>query len=423
MPVFAGPGAELAAGEVNLTGVLTLKVMRTHQESALQRVSRLVEIAETARNKYTSLADQAAALYAPGVHLLAFVAFLVWLIIAGDLRLALNIAIATLIITCPCALGLAVPAVTTAASGALFRKGVLLKSATALERLAEVDVAVFDKTGTLTLGQPVLENAPDLSPVQRSLALSLANGSAHPLARAIVDAFSDHEPASLDQLVEHPGLGIEAIWCGQPVRLGRASWMGQDAGTTTATWLQIADEPPVALTFSDHLRPGAKALISDLQKSGITCHLLSGDAEAPAKKVARKLGIAKVMSGVLPEEKLDCVKALGATGHKVLMIGDGLNDTSALACAYVSASPASAIDAARVASDIVVLGKDISVLADALHTARSARKRIKENFALAALYNLIAVPIAVLGFATPLMAALAMSTSSVTVTLNAWRVK
>ena len=423
LPAFVESGAAVSAGEVNLTGSLEIRVTRGQSESALQRVARLVEIAETTRNKYTSLADRAAQLYAPGVHLLAAAALVVWWLISGDLRLSLNIAIATLIITCPCALGLAVPAVTTAASGILFRKGVLLKSATALERLAEVDLVVFDKTGTLTEGAPQLKNASDLRADQAEIVLGLASQSVHPLAQSLSTTLSAFQPASLSDVREVPGYGVEGFFNGQRVRLGRASWLGAAEAEQTATWLAIGDQPPLALKFSDQLREGIAGLISALSKNGIECWMITGDGEKAARQVADDLGLSNVVAGALPQDKLARVQEFTQAGRKVLMVGDGLNDTGALAAAYVSASPASAIDAARVASDIVILGRDISVISDAIQTAKIARRRIKENFALAAAYNVVAVPIALLGFATPLMAALAMSTSSVTVTLNSWRVR
>jgi len=423
LPAFVESGAAVSAGEVNLTGSLEIRVTRGQSESALQRVARLVEIAETTRNKYTSLADRAAQLYAPGVHLLAAAALVVWWLISGDLRLSLNIAIATLIITCPCALGLAVPAVTTAASGILFRKGILLKGATALERLAEVDLVVFDKTGTLTEGAPQLKNASDLRADQAEIVLGLASQSVHPLAQSLSTTLSAFQPASLSDVREVPGYGVEGFFNGQRVRLGRASWLGAAEAEQTATWLAIGDQPPLALKFSDQLREGIAGLISALSKNGIECWMITGDGEKAARQVADDLGLSNVVAGALPQDKLARVQEFTQAGRKVLMVGDGLNDTGALAAAYVSASPASAIDAARVASDIVILGRDISVISDAIQTAKIARRRIKENFALAAAYNVVAVPIALLGFATPLMAALAMSTSSVTVTLNSWRVR
>ncbi len=427
LPAYVGPDAELRAGEINLTGPLTMRVTARAQESTLQKVANLVALAESARNRYTSLADRAAAIYAPGVHLLALVAFVAWFAISGDLRLSINIAISVLIITCPCALGLAVPAATTAASGRLYRHGVLLKSGTALERLAEADTAVFDKTGTLTLGQPRLREGGGFSDDDLRLAAALAAHSTHPLAQALVQAaeargIANDLPA-VENASEHPGHGISAWLEGREIRLGRAAWLGLPPTETTATCLDRGDGRKVVFTFDDALRPGARELIDALRGLGLDIHMITGDTPAAARRVADALGIDKVTAGALPEDKVALLDNLSERGRKVLMVGDGLNDTAALARAHVSVSPASALDIARVASDIVVTGHDLSPVAEALRTARATRRRIKENFALAAAYNAVAIPLAVLGHATPLLAALAMSASSITVTLNSWRLR
>ena len=425
IPDVALPGVRLSAGEVNLTGVLTVEVTAAGEDSSLHRMAELVAVAESGRSNYTSLADKAAALYAPGVHILALVTGLGWLAYSGDLRLSLNIASAVLIITCPCALGLAVPAVTTAASGRLFRKGLLIKDGTALERLAEIETVVFDKTGTLTMGQPRMQNAHAHDAETLSLALALANGSQHPLALALTEAArqQDVEPATVSELTELPGYGVEAVWKEQTVRFGRASWVGTEASSETAAWLRVGQQTPVEFTFEDRLRPGAEEAVQGLQALGLEVVLLSGDADAAVARTAARLGIEEFRSGILPAEKATWISERAATGRLILMVGDGLNDTAALAAAHVSVSPATALDAARVASDIVLLGTDLSPLDDAVSTARRATMRIKENFTISTLYNVIAVPIAILGFATPLAAALAMSASSITVSLNALRLR
>ncbi|MFB2530946.1 heavy metal translocating P-type ATPase [Paracoccus sp. p4-l81] len=424
LPVWAGRGVALSTGEVNLTGPLVMQVTAAGKDSSLYRMAELVAAAESAKTRYTSLAERAARGYSPAVHLLAFSSFLAWLWISGgDVRLAVNIAAAVLIITCPCALGLAVPAVVTAASGKLFRKGLLVKDGTALERLAEVDAVVFDKTGTLTMGVPAPQNLDVLGADQRAVARALAGASSHPLALALAQALSDTAPAAVDDLREVPGYGIEGLWQGQPVRLGRAAWVGAEAGTTTATHLRIGTAPPISLTFADSLRPGAEAAIAACRAQGMAVWLVSGDVGPAVQDLAQRLGIPDWRAEALPAEKAALVADLSARGCKVLMVGDGLNDTAALAAAHVSISPASALDAARTASDIVLLGQDLEPVADSLRISRQARKRIKENFALSFGYNVVAVPIALVGLATPLAAALAMSLSSITVSLNALRLK
>ena len=425
LPVYAGPDQVVSAGEVNLTGPLTVRVTAAGRDSSLHRMAELVAIAESAKTRYTSLADRAARAYSPLVHLFSFSAFGYWIwATGGDVRYAINISAAVLIITCPCALGLAVPAVVTAASGKLFRKGLLIKSGTALERLAEVDTVVFDKTGTLTMGAPTPTNLADHSAADLSVAVALAAASSHPLAQALAQGgqAAGVAPVALGDLREVPGYGVEGQFQGRLVRLGRAAWVGAGPLDVTATYLRVGDHV-AAFTFSDSLRPGAEAAVAGLIAQGKTVWLVSGDAEGAVRDMAQRLGIADWIAGALPAEKAAKVAALTAAGHRVLMVGDGLNDTAALAGAHVSVSPASALDAARVASDIVLLGRDIGPIADAARIAVTSTRRIKENFYISAAYNVVAVPIALIGLATPLWAAAAMSLSSITVSLNALRLK
>jgi len=425
IPVFAGEGQAVSAGEVNLTGPLTVRATAVGRDTSLHRMADLVAIAESGRSRYTSLADKAAKLYAPGVHILSALAFAGWYLYTWDMRTALNIAAAVLIITCPCALGLAVPAVTTAASGRLFRRGMLIKHETALERLAQVDTVVFDKTGTLTEGTPELTNLDSLDRQDIELALALAQGSSHPLAQAIVRAGREAGIAGADlrDVTEVPGYGTRGVWNGQEVRLGRASWVGAEGRSETATFLRRGDAPPVAFVFADRLRAGAAEAVAALKAAGKDVYLMSGDTTPAVEALAARLGIERWLAEALPADKAARIEAMAGEGRHVLMVGDGLNDTAALAAAHVSISPASALDAARVASDIVLLGGDLSPVAGACDTARSATRRIRENFRIATVYNIVAVPLAVAGLATPLIAALAMSASSITVSLNALRLR
>ncbi|WP_127107181.1 heavy metal translocating P-type ATPase [Pararhodobacter zhoushanensis] len=426
LPVFASPDLVVTAGAVNLTGPLTVRVTAAGKDSSLHRMADLVAVAENARNKYTTLAERAARLYSPSVHLLAFGAFLAWMwITGGDVRLALNIAAATLIITCPCALGLAVPAVVTAASGKLFRAGLLIKDGSALERLAEVDTVVFDKTGTLTLGTPEPVSLDTLSPHALEIGAALGAASSHPLAQSLAQAAKARGviPALLDDIAEVPGHGVQALWQGTRVRLGRADWVGADSLETTGTYLAIGAERVHAIAFTDRLRDGAQEAVTAFKAQGKRVLLISGDVPGAVRAMAERLGIDDWQAEALPQDKSATIEALQAKGHKVLMIGDGLNDTVALTAAHVSISPATALDAARVASDIVLLGTSLAPLPHAQRTAVRAVRRIRENFAISFGYNLIAVPIALVGLASPLIAALAMSVSSITVALNALRLK
>ncbi|MEJ6392726.1 heavy metal translocating P-type ATPase [Gymnodinialimonas sp. 2305UL16-5] len=425
LPAAIAPGDAIHAGEVNLTGPITVRVEAAGRDTELSRIADLVAIAEAGRNSYTSLADAAAKLYAPGVHIIAVLAAAGWWIATMDARVALNIAAAVLIITCPCALGLAVPAVTAAASGRLFRKGVLIKDATALERLAEVETVVFDKTGTLTDGAPQPVGLETIDATTASVALAVALGSAHPLAQALARGLTARgvRRANVTDITEHPGQGIAGIWRGKPVRLGRADWVGFAGETSqTATYLQIGDAAPRPFMFTDTLREGATDLVAALKAQGKRVVLMSGDTHASVTRFAKTIGISEVMADARPEAKAQAVADLGSEA-KVLMVGDGMNDTAALAAAHVSISPASALEAARAASDMVLTGRSLSAILDAMSTAKASRKRIKENFSLATIYNVLAVPLAVAGLCSPLIAALAMSASSLTVSLNAMRVR
>ncbi|TVS01202.1 MAG: cadmium-translocating P-type ATPase [Rhodobacteraceae bacterium] len=425
LPVYAATGYAVSAGEVNLTGPLQVRVTAAGKDSSLHRMADLVANAESARTRYTTIAQRAAAAYAPTIPILSFAAFIVWYWISGgDLRLALNIAVASLIITCPCALGLAVPAVVTAASGKLFRKGLLIKNGSALERLAEIDTVIFDKTGTLTMGTPVPTNLDQHPAEAATVALALAEASSHPLAQALALALRDQgvTPAAVEAITEQAGYGVEGDWYGRRVRLGRAPWVGAEANSMTAAYLAIGDRTH-AFTFTDQLRPGSVDVVQALQAQGKSVRLISGDVPAAVRDLAARLGIADWQAEALPQDKAQAISELHAEGHKVLMVGDGLNDTVALSAAHVSISPASALDAARAASDMVLLGRDLSPVADAVRMSKIALKRIRENLWQSAIYNVIFIPIALFGFATPLWAAFVMSISSISVTLNALRLK
>ncbi len=427
LPVPAGPGSAMAAGEVNLTGVLTLRVTAAGRDTALARMADLVAVAEAGRGRFRTLSDRAVRFYTPFVHACAALTFLGWMATEGDLRHALNIAASVLIITCPCALGLAVPAVLTAASGRLFRRGMLLKDGTALERLAEVDTVVFDKTGTLTLGRPEVQDFAALPPRAQALAAALAAASAHPLAQAVAEAArgAGVVPEPLHAAREVPGQGVEGRAGEVAVRFGRADWCGatEDDGRATRVWLRIGAAAPLPLTFIDRLRPGAADLVTALRAQGLALAILSGDAAGPVAAMAARLGIDDWQAAMRPEDKLARLEAMKAAGARVLMVGDGLNDTAALAGAHVSVSPASALDAARAASDVVLMGASLEPVSEAVTIARRAVGLMRGNIVISNLYNVVAVPIAVAGFATPLAAAIAMSVSSITVTLNALRIR
>lgn len=409
-------GTTVTAGEVNMTGPLTIRATTVGADTTLRKMVTMVDQAEAVRNRYTAVADKAAALYAPVVHLMALFAFIGWMLYSADLRLSLNIAVAVLIITCPCAMGLAVPAVSTTAAGRLFRAGLLVKDGTALERLAEVDTVVFDKTGTLTLPAAARDR---LDTETQCVALAMAQNANHPISQAIAAAFAGQIPAHITDQQEHAGKGLSAIYKGQTVRLGSGAWL--KAGT--GTFIQIGDLKPQKIALQSQLRDGAADLVRAWQDLGLKIHLVSGDDANETARVAAALKIDTWQAGTSPADKIAYIEYLTNKGAKVLMVGDGLNDTGALAAAYASVSPATAADASRAASDIVLLNDSLEPLIELPLVARAALKRIKENFTISTIYNVIAVPVALAGLATPLIASIAMSASSITVLLNALRMK
>ena len=407
-------GDTLHAGEVNLTAPLRMAAICVGTDTSLRRMAEMVETAENARNSYTALADRAARIYAPAVHGLALAALVGWWLATGDLRLSLNIAIAVLIITCPCALGLAVPAVSTAAVSRLFALGYLVRHGTALERLAEVTHVMCDKTGTLTLPAVRLPDA--MTPADRRIAKALAQASHHPLSRALVTALGDIPAATLTDVREVAGMGVIGMQDDTIVRLGRGPWVG---AAQTGLCLAVGDATPIPLEVPESLRPGVAAAIAGLD---LPCEIVTGDTEGPANLLAARLAI-PVMSDARPADKLHRLGTLTESGEKVLVIGDGLNDTAVLAAAHASIAPATALEASRNAADVVVLKESFADLPLVIHIARATRTLSQQNFAIAAVYNAIAIPVALAGYATPLMAALAMSASSLTVLLNAQRMR
>jgi Cu2+-exporting ATPase len=422
-PVAVGAGDELVAGTLNLTGCVDVEAIRTAEASFLAEMQQMLAAAERGRGRYVRIADRAARLYAPVVHLLAAATFVGWLAAAGDWRVALFVAISVLIITCPCALGLAVPVVHVVGAGRLFREGVMMKDGSALERLAGVDRVVFDKTGTLTTGTPRVTGAP-ADPAARSVARALALHSGHAAAKAIA-GFLGEPPAALEAVAEVPGHGVEATADGRRVRLGRRDWVGEIAAgpgrAGSGPAFAFEGGPVEGFTLAETLRPGARAAVEGLRAAGLEVEIVSGDGREPVAQVARALGVAAARHGATPAEKVAHLEALRAAGHRVLMVGDGLNDTAALAAAHVSITPASAADAGRLAADFVFTRERLEAVLVAHRVARASARLVRQNFLFAAAYNCVAIPFAVAGLVTPLIAALAMSASSIFVVLNALR--
>ncbi len=416
-------GATVYAGSMNYSGALTLKVTAAGGSALIDEIEKLLEKAASARSRTMRLADRASRVYAPVVHLTAALTFAGWLIAGAGIHDAVVTAIAVLIITCPCALALAIPAVQVVASGALFRNNVILNAGDAIERLADVDTVIFDKTGTLTMPEPRVANATSLDPDLLQKAARLALSSRHPLAVALSREATMRAP--YDGAMEEAGQGVRAIIDGIEARLGRADFCDVvTANVSNASTICFRHGKRFdIIAIAQKLRPDAVDVVNSLRGRGLDLRILSGDRVEAVAPIASALGIGQWQGGLKPAEKIAYIEQWKAQGRRLLMVGDGLNDAPSLAAAHVSLSPISAADVTQAQADAVFLGERLKPVLDAVVIARRARTLMTENLWLAAIYNAIAVPIAIAGAVTPLIAALAMSGSSLLVTLNALRAR
>ena len=460
-----GAGASVYAGALNFSGALTLRVTAADGCTLIDEVERLLLKAIAERSRTVRLADRVARYYAPFVHATAALSAVGWLIAGASVHDALVTAIAVLIITCPCALALAIPTVQVAASGALFRAGLILNSGDAIERLAEIDTVIFDKTGTLTLPEPRVERSAAIAPDILETAARLALSSHHPLAAALAREAREHQPFA--DAVEEPGRGVRAIIAGSEARLGALEFCGmapaepragripspqRGEGRGKGDYVCVDAEASISSTtpqfgisnhdddgrsiiafshagrqavmeFRQKLRPDAAAVVAGLKQLGLDIHILSGDRAGAVAPIADALGVETFTAAMRPDGKIQAIESLKAAGRRVLMVGDGINDAPALAAAHVSISPISAADITQAQADAVFLGDQLLPVLEAVKTARAARRLMRQNLWFAVIYNTIAVPVAIAGLVTPLIAAAAMSGSSSLVTLNALRAR
>ncbi len=412
-------GETLYAGTVNLDRPIEGEALGEASDSLLSDIAGMLEAGEQKRARYRKIADRAVSLYVPFVHTTAAITLIAWLMLGAGPREAIMVAVATLIITCPCALALAAPVAQVVASGRLFKNGIYLRSGDALERFAEIDHVVLDKTGTLTLGTPTLisEHGDDLM-----LAAQLARASRHPLSRAVVAAAGAGPIAA--EVREVPGLGVEGWIDGRRYRLGSAEWVGLEATSQTggpSLWFAPVDGRAQQFQFQDQLQSDASTVLQSLRQKGLEIEILSGDTEAAVAEISKQLHVTTWRAKVSPQGKVARLSELSAQNKKVLMVGDGLNDAGALAMAHASLAPGGAMDVSQSASDAVYSG-GLKAIQSVLGVSKRTRGVMLQNFGLAAAYNMIAVPIAVTGNVTPLIAAIAMSASSLIVTLNALRI-
>ena len=426
--VTAEQGTPVYAGSMNISGTLRVRVSAASEATLLAEITRLLDNALQARSRYMRLADRASRLYAPVVHATALITILGWVIAGASWHDAIVTGVAVLIITCPCALGLAIPTVQTIASGAMFKSGVLLNSGDAIERLAEADHVIFDKTGTLTLPDLEVMNAADIPADIFELAGRLALSSHHPVAAAVAQAAGAKSPVV--GAVEEAGQGVRATVDGVELRLGRPSFCGAETLVGRATVDPEASivafskgNDKFVLSVRQGLRPDAKAVIAALKARNIGIEILSGDREPAVKAAAHALEIPEWRAGVTPADKIARIEELKQRGAKVLMVGDGMNDAPSLAAAHVSMSPISAAHLSQATADLVFLGRPLAPVVAAIDASRKALHLMRQNLWLAIGYNVLAVPVAISGVVTPLIAAAAMSGSSILVMLNSLRAR
>ncbi|MBI4273237.1 MAG: cadmium-translocating P-type ATPase [Rhizobiales bacterium] len=421
-------GAHVYAGSMNLGGTVTLRVTAAGENTLLDDIERLLDKAVKAKSKYVALADRAARFYAPVVHTTAALTFTGWLIAGASTHDSILAAVSVLIITCPCALALAIPAVQVVSAGTLFRNGIFLNSGEAIERLAEIDTVVFDKTGTLTLPEPRVVNVGSIDRNALAAAARLALSSRYPLASALARHATERKP--YDGATEEPGQGVHVTIDGTEMRLGNGTFCSVVMPPALA-----ADHPRASTIFFRHgdrhatfvinqsLRPGTMEVIDALRDMGLAIAILSGDRAEAVEPMAKALRVANWRAELNPADKVAFLDTLKTQGRRVLMVGDGINDVPSLAAAHVSMSPISAADLSQAQADAVFLGESLKPVVEAVTAARNAQRLMHQNLWLAAVYNAIAVPIAIAGLVTPLIAAVAMSGSSVAVTLNALRLR
>ncbi len=444
-PVEKHLGDPVSAGTVNGNGALVVEVTGTLRDTALGRIIQLVEEAQSSKAPIQCTADRIVPWFVVATLTLATATFFIWF--HRDIELALMAATSVLIITCPCAFGLATPMAIAVASGQGARHGILIKNGAVLETLAAIDHFVFDKTGTLTRGEMELVELRNKSrlPDERLLALAAAaeQRSEHSIAQAIVEAGQKHLPQPNRHAIEafeaHPGKGIRARIDDHRLLLGTLNWLrerdipidpelaarGEELEHEAVTVVHLAlDGRHLALLgIADRLRDDAPALIERLRTAGMRLTLLSGDRRTTAEAVARQLGGMEVIAEVLPDQKDQVIRELQAGGHKVAMVGDGINDAPALIRADVGIAIGSGTDVSVESADIVLMGDELNKTHLASELSRRTIRTIRQNIGLSILYNVIMVPLAMAAMITPLVAAISMPISSLLVIGNAARIR
>jgi Cu+-exporting ATPase len=441
------PGGRVLAGSLNYDGVVTCRAQSLGEATVLAQITRMVLQAQSSRAPMERLADRASAIFVPVVLALAAITFAVWLVAGHSLALAMANTVAVLVVACPCAMGLAVPAALTVAVGRGAQLGILFKGGEALERLVHLDVIILDKTGTLTAGHPVLADVRSLTPRPANDLLRMAAAaeeqSNHPLAHAVIDHARSvgltWKPAQNLQI--YPGRGLSATVEGQECLLGNEllfrefsvhlpSNQGKPQPGATRLWMALDQMTVGYFDARDALRPDADAAIAALREAGLRILMLTGDTAEAATPIAQQAGITEVQAGLDPAGKLARIRELQESGLRVAMVGDGINDAGALAQADAGIAMGSGADLAQEAGDVLLLRAQPSAIPDALGLARATLRIMRQNLAWAVGYNLLGVPLAAGLFypafhllLTPWLAAAAMALSSVCVLANSLRLR
>ena len=430
IPVDKTVGDSVVGGTVNQTGSFLMCAQRVGQETVLAQIVQMVGEAQRSRAPIQRVADMVASFFVPAVVVLAVGTLVVRLILGHELSDALTAAIAVLIVSCPCSLGLATPLAVLVGTGRAAQLGVIVAGAHVLDSTRRVDTVVFDKTGTLTRGKPVVVKvtAPNNSEFLLSLAGSLESRSEHPIARAF-SQFSD-ETASVTDFLNHPGQGITGTVNGVEMRVGKKTLFEEvptslEESDVSGTQIFLGRGPvaEAGVFVTDEIRPTSAAAISSLRDLELEVVLLSGDSCEVAEKVARAIHINNVIAEVLPEEKRDHIAAMQANGQCVAMVGDGINDTPALAIADLGIAMQSGTDAARNTADLTIMTNDPRAVADGIALSRKTLRVIKVNLMWAFSYNAVALPLAIIGSLAPTQAAIAMALSSFLVVTNSLRLR
>ena len=431
VPVDVSAGDSVLGGAVNTFGRILLRASRVGADTQLARMARMVSDAQSGKASIQRLADRVSAVFVPVVLVIAAVTLAGWLLTGHSAAMAFTAAVAVLIIACPCALGLATPTAILVGTGRGAQLGVLIKKPQVLETVRGIDTVVLDKTGTVTTGQmnvSAIETAPgEDADVVLARGAAVEAASEHPVAAAIVTAARERglRLASVTDFANDPGTGVSGVVDGTVVRVARTSEQAADSDGRTSVEVSWDDARRGVIRLADTVKPTSAEAIAELKAMGITPMLLTGDNQAVAARVAAEVGIAAsdVIAGVLPAQKADAISALQARGRRVAMVGDGVNDSVALATADIGMAMGTGTDAAIEAGDITLVRGDLRTVPTALRLSSRTLRIIKQNLFWAFGYNTAAIPLAALGLLNPMIAGAAMAVSSILVVANSLRLK